>query len=221
MNDDILYVFLDESGDLGFSPKGSRFYSFCGVTMLRPFALYEQLDNYKYDLIESDDDMESFHYAHDKHHIRRNVIEIISRNLSQLGIDSLIVEKRKTGPALQKAEVFYPRMLGYLLRYVFRGYDLSKVKEIVVITDTIPIRRNRREIEKSVKMTLARMSPANVPHRLLHHASKAHYGLQIADYCSGAIFRKWERGDDKHYSNIKPALRSEFDIFQTGRRTYY
>ena len=220
MNDDILYVFLDESGDLGFSPKGSRFFSFCGVAMLRPFALYEQLDSYKHDLIESGNDIESFHYAHDKRSIRKGVLDVLNRNLSQLGIYSLIVEKRKTGPALQKQDAFYPRMLGYLLQYISRGYQFSKFKEIVVITDTIPVKR-RGAVTKLKKVVLPGVLPAKLSYRILSHTSKAHYGIQIADYCSGAIFRKWERGDDRHYRNIKPALRSEYDIFQTGTRYYY
>ena len=221
MNNDIAYIFLDESGNFDFSHKGTKYFSLCGVSIQRPFTLYDQLDQLKYDLIESSYKIEFFRHADNSPHIRGKFFRILSQSLDQLSVYSLIVEKRKTVPSLQKAEVFYPRMLGYLLRYVFHGYDLSKVKEIVVITDTIPIRKNRREVEKSVKMTLARMSPANISYRILHHASKAHYGLQIADYCSGAIFRKWERGDDKHYNNIKLALRSEFDIFQTGRKIYY
>ena len=221
MNNGIAYIFLDESGNFDFSPKGTRYFSLCGVSTQRPLSLYEQLDNYKYDLIESGLNIEFFHHAHDKRKIQSEVFKILSDGLDQLSVYSLIVEKRKTVPPLQKAEALYPRMLGYLLRYVFHGYDLNKVKEIVVITDTLPIRRNRREIEKSVKMALARVSLTNVPYRILHHASKAHYGLQIADYCSGAIFRKWERGNEKNYNNIKPAIRIEYDIFQRGTRNYY
>ena len=221
MNNGIQYVFLDESGDLGFSPKGTRFFSFCGVTMLRPFTLYEQLDSHKHDLIESGNDIESFHYAHDKRSIRKGVLEVLSRNLNQLGIYSLIVEKRKTERALQKVEDFYPEMLGCLLQDIFQSFLFNRIRGIVVITDTIPVGKNRKAINKSVKMTLAGMLPANFPYQILHHASRAHYGIQIADYCSGAIFRKWERGDDRHYHNIKPALKSESDIFQAKKTVYY
>ena len=32
---------------------------------------------------------------------------------------------------------------------------------------------------------------------------------------------KWQRGEVEFYDQIKPALRSEFDIFRTGVTYYY
>ncbi len=57
--------------------------------------------------------------------------------------------------------------------------------------------------------------------RILHHASKSHYGVQTADYCCWTIFRKRERGDASYYSRIKKAVRSEFAIFENGKTLYY
>jgi hypothetical protein len=45
--------------------------------------------------------------------------------------------------------------------------------------------------------------------------------VQVADYCNWAVFRKWQRGETEFYDQIKPALRSEFDIFRTGVTYYY
>ncbi|OHC69590.1 MAG: hypothetical protein A3H93_02840 [Rhodocyclales bacterium RIFCSPLOWO2_02_FULL_63_24] len=59
------------------------------------------------------------------------------------------------------------------------------------------------------------------PTGILHHASRSHYGLQIADYCNWAVFRKWQKGEVEFYDLIKPALKSEFDIFRTGTTLYY
>lgn len=48
-----------------------------------------------------------------------------------------------------------------------------------------------------------------------HHASCSHYGLQLADYCCRAMFRKWERGEPTYHDRIDAAVRSELDIFRT------
>lgn len=85
----------------------------------------------------------------------------------------------------------------------------------------LPVEKKRRAIEKGVKKTLADMLPKSVPYRIMHHQSKAHYGLQIADYANWAIFRKWERGDASAHSGIAPKIRSEFEIFKSGVRRYY
>ena len=61
----------------------------------------------------------------------------------------------------------------------------------------------------------------NISYRVLHHASKAHYGLQTADYCNWATFRKWEQADDEYYQVISSALKSEYDIFKEGNDIWY
>lgn len=146
---------------------------------------------------------------------------IIANNLTNLRIDSLIVEKRKTGPVLQELEKFYPRMIGYLIRYVLEPRNLKDYEEVIVITDSIPVSRKREAIEKAVKQTLSKMLPNGTRYKILHHASKSCTGLQIADYCNWAIFRKWERGDLRSYELIRSGIRSEFDIFKSGPRHYY
>jgi hypothetical protein len=45
--------------------------------------------------------------------------------------------------------------------------------------------------------------------------------LQVADYCSWAIQRKWERADERSYSLIKDRIRSEFDLWGPGKKHYY
>jgi hypothetical protein len=112
-------------------------------------------------------------------------------------------------------------MLGYLLRYVIPREIRNGVDEVIVITDTIPIQKKRQAIEKAIKGALAKMLPAGMRYRILHHASRSHYGLQIADYCNWAVFRKWQKGEVEFYDLIKPAVKSEFEIFRTGTTLYY
>ncbi|WBU61388.1 DUF3800 domain-containing protein [Paracoccus albus] len=219
-----LYVFLDEGGNFDFSPSGSEYFTLTSVSMMRPFRLHTFLDTYKYDLLEfrvpPRIDLEYFHCAEDNSHIKERVFQMLADNLPLACADAVVVEKRKTGPALQAPENFYPRMLGYLLRYVVERCP-NGIGELVIITDSIPVNRKRRAIEKAVKVTLSQMLPDSTPYRLMHHRSKAHYGLQIADYINWAILRKWERKQLQHHSLIEPLIRSEFDIFRTGRRHYY
>lgn len=109
------YVFLDESGNLDFSAKGSRYFLLTSVSMRRPFSIYGPLDTYKHDCIEFGLDSEFFHCAHDNSHVRRAVFDRIAHYLDDMRIDILVVEKRKTLPALREDRRFYPQMLGYLL----------------------------------------------------------------------------------------------------------
>ena len=175
----------------------------------------------KFDLIEHGYEPEYFHASEDPQAVRDEVFKIISEHLPYLCLDSIIVEKRKTGLALQPIERFYPRMVGYLLRYVIDSAKSAYYDEVIVITDRIPHKKKRKAVEKAIKLILAEMLPAGTSYRILHHASKSSLGLQVADYCNWAVFRKWERDDERSYVLVRSAINSEFDIFSSGRRYYY
>ena len=215
------YIFLDESGDLGFNPKGSKFYVLTSIRTQRPFPWREALDNYKYDLIEFGLKNEHFHCAEDNSHVRNRVFDIIHKHLQMIQIDSVIVQKGKTHPTLQEEERFYITMLNNLLQYVLTREGWAATEEVIVITDKLPIYRKRKAVEKGIKTSLSRLLPRGVKGRILHHDSRSHYGLQVADYCSWAINRKWLTGKAEFYNLIKPALHSEYDIFQSGSIIYY
>lgn len=214
-----LYIFLDEGGNFDFSPSGTRYFTLTSMAMSRPFAIREPWDDYRHELLEFGRDVEYFHCADDNRYLRNRLFSILNSHSSDFQLDSLIVEKAKTGPALRADERFYPEMLGYLLRHVFdrlNGYD-----EIIVITDSIPHQKKRKAIEKGIKHALKTMLPAGMKYRVLHQASRAHYGLQAVDYCNWAVYRKWDTGETTYYDQIKAAIHSEFEIFRTGTRFYY
>jgi len=103
--------------------------------------------------------------------VRNAVFAIIARHLDGVRIDSLIVEKRKTGPALQPVEHFYPRMLGHLLRHVLDGFNLADFQEVIVFTDRLPVNKHRKAVEKAVKSNLAEVLPSGTRFRVYHHES--------------------------------------------------
>ena len=214
-----LYLFLDEGGNFDFSPTGTKYFTLTSLAMVRPFGIRNPLDDYRHELLEFGRDVEFFHCADDNRYLRKRVFDILNRHVEQFRIDSLIVEKAKTGPSLRADDKFYPQMLGYLLSHVIQssiGFD-----EVIVITDRIPHQKKRKAIEKGLKHALKYMLPTGVKYRVLHQASRAHYALQAVDYCNWAIYRKWNSGDEEFYDKIKKAVSSEFDIFRSGQRYYY
>ena len=215
------YIFLDESGNLDFSCKGTEYFVLTSVSATRPFQITGPLASYKYNCIERGLPQERFHCADDNFHVRNKVFTIIGDGLESIDIDSLVVEKRKANPALRPDNRFYPEMLGHLLKYVLDKSMYSEAEEIIIVTDQLPIKRRRQAVEKAIKATLAHMVNVSPRYRILHHDSRSHYGLQIADYCCWAIFRKHERKDDSYFNRIRPAVHSEFEIFSSETNLYY
>lgn len=216
-----LYTFIDEGGDFNFSPNGTRYFTLTSVTVARPFPLENELAQLRFDLLEDGLNLEYFHASEDRPPTRDRVFALIQQELRRFRVDSVIVEKRKTAPSLREMDQFYPRMLGYLLRYVVNGTDWRRWSELVVITDRIPHNKKRGAIEKAVKTTLARVLPAGTRFRVLHHDSKSSYCLQIADYFNWAIFRAWSTGDRRSLDAVRRAITSQFDIFWYGDRIWY
>lgn len=218
---DCVYIFLDEGGNFDFSSGGTPYFTLTSVTTRRPFTLHNALDELKHEYLEQGLPLLAFHCANDNKATRQRVFDCIQQHLDSLRIDSVIVEKCKTGPSLRAPERFYPQMLGHLLQYVMKGQPAKDAERVVVITDSIPIKRKQKAVEKAVKQTLAQMLPNGVSYSLLHHPSCSHYGLQVADYCNWALFRKWQKGETHYYNKVRPWLVSEFDIFRQGTTSWY
>ncbi len=208
-----IYLFLDEGGNFDFKPSGTRYFTLTSVAMRRPFELYESLNNLRYDCMEYGLHAEFFHCSEDNRFVRNKVFGLLINHQASLTIDTLVVEKSSVPAALQTDKHFYPEMLGHLLNEIIPREIAKGAKEVLVITDTIPIQKKRQAIEKAVKQALADKLPADLRYRIFHHASRSHFGLQIADYCNWAIFRKWQgnhRGEDEvFYDRLKPAIAAE------------
>ena len=212
---DYAYIFLDESGNFDFSASGSRYFVLTSVSLRRPFPVTGLLDAYRHECLEFGLNLESFHCANDNRHVRGRVFDLVTAHLDEMHIDCIVVEKRKAVLSLRQGSHLYPRMLGYLLRFVVRKEVDRGAKEFIAITDTLPFTGKRLAAEIVVRHTLARMLPIGTRLRTFHHSSCSHYGLQLADYCCWAMFRKWERGETTYFDRIRAAVRSEFDIFRS------
>ena len=77
--------------------------------------------------------------------------------------------------------------------------------QIIVVTDSLPVRSGGAAVRKAVRATLKAHTPTSVSFRILHHASRADVNLQVADYCAWAAYRRWEREDDRSYRIIADA----------------
>ena len=216
------YIFLDEAGNFDFSATGTRYFVLTSVGMIRPFPAAMSMDDYKHHCLEYGLDIEYFHCYRDNKNVRGRIFNLISSHIDSIHIDCLVVEKAKVEPKLQEDKHFYPEILGHLLKLILPAeLDTGKVEKVIVITDKIPVNKKRAAIESAVSTALHNMLPSGLRYRILHHQSRSHYGLQIADYCCWAIFRKWQTGERVWYDLIKPALRSELELFHSKSQRYY
>ncbi len=206
------YLFIDESGNCDFKDSGTRTFTMTCVEMRRPFGICKNIDRYRYDLIEEGSERIYFHCANDPKPIRATMFKILSEHLTQFKVNSVVVNKSSTPESIREIENFYQYVLSELLRKAVGKYDHEQTRKFAVVT-TLPVQKRRETIKKSTKSTLNALLPAVTQHVILHHPSYAHCGLQVADYCSWSIFRKWEHNDSTYYETVMPAVASETEVF--------
>lgn len=205
-----LYVFLDEGGNLDFSAHGTHYLSLSSVSTVRPFGFEPPLIELRYDLIESGLDMPRFHAAEDRQAVRDKVFQSILAHDGHIRVDSIIVDKTHLPFDMRNVEHLYPSALTQLLKdLVLPSYNLSLYSEVIVITDTLPVDRRRKAVEKGIKLTLAAALSKGTRYRIYHHPSASSMGLQVADYCNWAIYRKWQSGDTRSHHSIQRLIRHE------------
>jgi len=223
-----LFIFIDESGNFDFSPKGTKYLSLSAISTLDPLGK-EKLEKIKYDLIKKGTDIEYFHATEDEQFVRNRVYNFIE-SLEDIEIDSVIVQKNKTNPSLyipekkmwkkEKGSELYSTVLRTLLRYIFYRYrDSINIDQAVVILSSIFNKNKQELIKKTIKIYLEQEFLK--PFFLYFHQCRADKNTQIADYCCWAIHKKWTDGEMRPYSAIQNKIRSEFDIFEIGKKTYY
>jgi len=224
-----LFIFIDESGNFDFSPKGTKYFILSAVSTLNPLGK-ERLEEIKYDLMKNGTNLEYFHATEDKQVVRNQVYNFIE-NLENIEIDSVIVQKNKTNPSLyisdkkkksKKGATLYTIALRTLLQYIFCRYDNSaKVDQVVIVLSSIFDVSKRELIKKIIKIYLKRIF--SNPFYLYFHQNRSDKNTQIADYCCWAIYKKWTNGEIRPYNAVNKGnkIKSEFDIFKTGKTIYY
>ncbi len=217
-----LYVFIDVSGNYDFSPAGTMSIVITSTVCsdINPGVL--ELYAVKHEVIDQGIDIEYFHAAEDRQPVRDRVFNVIS-GLTNIRIDSIIVEKSKVDPSLRPLNRLYPTMVEYLLQYPFdpRGIDVTRFDKVLIFMDRESARpREKEALTKAVKLSIARHS-RGVPYTLSMHSSASHPYLQIVDYCSWAVYVKWERGELRPFNQIKNLVKSEFLIYQNKKAKWY
>ena len=217
---DIVYIFVDEAGDMDFSANGSKYYMFNFLVKQRPFRVHEQIANYRYSLLErnldplhgSRLDIEYFHAHNDNKYIKDALFNTIATfDKERVKVYSYILEKPKVYPQKRKEkERFYIDNLNYAIQRLLGKLQIDK--NFIIITDRLPVQKNKKKqigaLKKGIKEYI-KSNQLDIRYDIFHHTSASSTNLQIVDYVSWAIFRKYERGDSGYYDKVKTYILDE------------
>jgi hypothetical protein len=202
---DTTYLFIDEAGNFDFGSSGTRHFLLTGVLMRRPFRHLPGLLDVKYDFLEEGLDLEYFHASEDRQAVRDRVFRCLAAHAGGLHLICVVACKAILDPELLTPERLYSAAFDLLVREALDAPAPAPGGQIIVITDSLPVRSGGAAVRRAVRTTLKAHTPEGVSYRVLHHASRADLNLQVADYCAWAVYRKWERADDRSFRIIADA----------------
>jgi hypothetical protein len=216
-----LHVHLDESGNLTFKPIGSRYYVFTAAWTYDPAPLAADLTALRFALLKRGHDLHRFHATEDKQVNRDAVVDALARHKSWR-FAAVVIEKAKVYPDLRAPHRFYPQFASSVLKHVFRRHLAPGTGTVLVFTDTLPVHERREAAVKAIKTACRRELPKATRFESYHHPSASNPWLQVADYCSWAVFKKWEQADTRTYDLLSHRLADpELDALRHGAVKHY
>lgn len=214
------FLFADEAGCFSFSraPNVSRYYIVCTVIMEscdianELFQLRRQLS------WERKPIGDYFHCTEDKQEVRDLVFSVIMKH--DFTVQATIMEKSKAQPHIRSSQSrFYQHGWLYHLRNSSAQY-LDRNTELHITAATIGTKKMRTTFEDAVRDVCRQVIPRK-QFETAFWPSATDPCLQVADYCTWAIQRKWERGDTRSYDIIKSRIGYEYDLWKKGNHHHY
>jgi len=233
-----LYIFIDESGNFDFSPKGTNYFVLTSISTVKPLNARKCFLELRYRLLRSGIDQEFFHATEDKQAVRDSVFSYIKR-IDDFDVDCVIAQKNKANPSLylenkfipdenggvkiltkHSEEKLYHKISQILLQYIFnRHRNIDSIEKIVVVLGSVFTENKRGYVLKSLKQYLKLQFQK--PFYIYFHNTACDINCQLADYCGWAVYVKAERDEGRPYDEIKNKIKSCFDVFARGSTTYY
>lgn len=209
-----MYIFLDESGDLGFDVRegASNFFI---ITLL----IIPDYQNTK--AIEAGVARTLRRKVHAKKRTRGTVTELKGSRTAigvkqyffkqlakcRFGLYCVAVDKQKV-----KEHMRYDknRFYNFIARFIIDQIPLDEVESVLVLTvDRTRGEDERREFDDYLVTHIRGRIPLNIPIRIDHLTSHESKGIQTVDVFSWGFFRKYERGDMEWYNCFKDKITLE------------
>ncbi len=211
---DDVEIFIDESGDLGFSSKSSQNFVVAYIIPERPNVLRKKLNKARKTLFKKSYNKPEFKFSRDSERVKQKVFKELSKYPMDIGL--VVIDKSAVKSSLRnKPKILY----NYLvvdsvtnnILYALQTLQMPETTSITIQIDKSltkeAIERFDKYFEKKTSWVSSNMgySPRRV--KVNHENSYDDPCIQAADYIAGAAFRKFERNDSTYYGMLKDKIR--------------
>ena len=211
-----LYIFLDESGNLDFSPNGTKYFVLTGLLAFDIMPAVVEMHRLKHEVIRAGTDLEFFHATEDRQVVRDQVFAIIA-DCRNIVAHAVLVEKSRV-PLLTREEIRLYRLLCQpLFVSMFAWLNLSDIERVIIFYDQIGARRKQHAVLNGIKSSVKAVM-GDKHFDVLMHDSKSHPYLQIVDYLCWAFYVRRNRGEERPFKAIQHLVRGEREVLSDGEQ---
>jgi hypothetical protein len=213
-------VFADESGNFDFSRKigASRYFILTTITC-DTYEVGDALLNLRREMACDGLGLDSeFHATTDSQSIRDRVFPVLQAH--NFRIDTAILEKAKAAPQTRTTDESFYKHAWYLHMEYVAPEVARPDDELFVVGASLGTWKKRGAMHKAVKEVIAELSPT-LDFRTASWNAVSDPCLQVADYCSWAVRRKWEMADTRSYNLIGDKIASERNVWEAEETSYY
>ena len=178
-------LFLDEAGNFDFTEKGTPFLMVCATLLDISAARSGELSLLRYELNAQGHDIESFHASANTPYVRGAFMRRLTAAGANYQVFAIILDKSLSPHPPEDLSQVYVDLFKFVL-----AMSHPASGDCPVYADRVPLQRSRKAIMKAVRQ--------GAGHRSVHfHSSASSLELQIADYCTWAVWRQLVSQDFK------------------------
>lgn len=200
----MVYVFVDESGDLGFNNNASNYYVITFVETSKPKELVNIAKKVRKTLRKKKNDIPEFKFSGSDNTIRMRFLKHLLK--TDATYSAVILQKRMVyNPLRERREKLHNYLAGFLGESLINEYEYEP--EFNIIVDKFMNKNQIDEFNWYLRRKMSGIEESQI--RINHEDSRQHAGLQAADFVAGSIFQYYERDIAVYYNLIQPRLRAE------------
>lgn len=214
------YIFADEAGDFAFSRNAgaSKYFIVC-TAIFNSCEIAHQMIDLRRELVRGEKSVRDyFHCCEDKQDVRDSVFALLKN--AKFDIHATILEKSKAQPQVRVSK---ERFYKYGWYFHFSGTSIRLAKNathLCVTAASIGTKKGQAVFSAAVDDVVHQKIKAT---KYTTHFCPSYSDpcLQVVDYCTWAIQRKWERNDSRSYDLIKHLIDHEHETWKDGATHYY
>lgn len=193
-----IHIYLDESGDLGFNPTSSKYIVIALLITKPPLNIGRCIKKIRQRKLKKKlKELPEIKFNKSDDHIRELTLKCIAKE--PIEIAYIVLDKNKVNPARHNHKhAIYNFITGYLMCCL--PFE-NTINSRLIVDKRIAKKVLRADFDQYVKQKAAFKVD------ITHENSMYNQCLQATDFIAGAIFQKYEFGDDKFYDIIKDRIK--------------